>query len=336
MALILLAAMTSLKMNAATPPAPLFVDPHYQGSCDPEIIWNQHEEEWWIFYTARRALHDETFVATPLGVAASKDLIQWEFKGYCSFDGIPGEKDNHETFWAPAICREGDTYHMFVTWKMDTDTTRGQWGGPGYVIQYSAPASDLLNGWKRVQKISKLEERALDATVWKDGETWKLWYKGRKDGGPKASLIAMQSEDLLNWKIDNSDTGEVFNETATGYGFEEAPFFFEWKGKKWLITDPHEGLIVYESDDARSWKMNNVILKEGGSREQDGSMARHCSVLVEEGRAFVFYHVEPWRDYGTPPYIQPRENRRAAIQIAELELADGKVVCDRDKDLILK
>ena len=51
-------------------PKPLFFDPHYHGSCDPEIVWNACTGEWWIFYTARRATREHgTYVGTPIGVA---------------------------------------------------------------------------------------------------------------------------------------------------------------------------------------------------------------------------------------------------------------------------
>nr|WP_319480191.1 hypothetical protein [uncultured Draconibacterium sp.] len=46
-----------------------------------------------------------------------------------------------------------------------------------------------------------------------------------------------------------------------------------------------------------NWKFQGTILKEGGTRELDNSMARHCSVSVKDGRAFIFYHLEPWRRY---------------------------------------
>ncbi|MFH1716483.1 MAG: hypothetical protein ABIF19_03965, partial [Planctomycetota bacterium] len=42
--------------------SPIFADPHYHGSCDPETVWNDHEEEWWIFYTARRGNDYHMFV----------------------------------------------------------------------------------------------------------------------------------------------------------------------------------------------------------------------------------------------------------------------------------
>ncbi|KAA5545597.1 sulfatase-like hydrolase/transferase [Roseiconus nitratireducens] len=83
---------------------PMFADPHYNGSCDPEIVWNAHENEWFIYYTARRATRESaSYVGTPLGVISSPDLLNWRFRGYCAFDGRKGTPDNADTHWAPGI-----------------------------------------------------------------------------------------------------------------------------------------------------------------------------------------------------------------------------------------
>ena len=36
-------------------PAPLFRDPIYDCPTDPAVIWNREEEQWYLFYTQRRA-----------------------------------------------------------------------------------------------------------------------------------------------------------------------------------------------------------------------------------------------------------------------------------------
>ena len=77
----------------------------------------------------------------------------------------------------------------------------------------------------------------------------------------------------------------------------------------------------------------------------DNNMARHCSVAVIDDRAFIFYHVEPWRQYDleqlkgkdrVPIFKQPLKHRRSVLQIAELKLEDRKLVCDRDERIVLK
>ena len=37
-------------------PAPLFRDPIYDCPTDPTVIWNREEEQWYLFYTQRRAM----------------------------------------------------------------------------------------------------------------------------------------------------------------------------------------------------------------------------------------------------------------------------------------
>ena len=75
------------------PNAPLFADPNYNGSTDPEIIYNPVTKEYLVYYTARRTLSGEPFVGCPIGVISSKNMLDWTFEGYCSFDGVGGKKD---------------------------------------------------------------------------------------------------------------------------------------------------------------------------------------------------------------------------------------------------
>ncbi len=333
-------ALTGLSLTgqASDIPAPIFVDPVYHGSCDPEIVWNPDTEEWLIFYTARRALHERTYVGTPLGLAASKDLKAWVFRGYLKFDGEGGQPDDTRTFWAPAIIRHGDRFHMFVTYKPESSTASdsGTWGGDGRIRHYAAPVDDPVNGWEFVADLHGPEIISLDATVYRDEDAWHVWFKGRtRDTRPR--LHHLVSTDLMTWEKSDAPTGDVFNRDVTGYGFEEAPYVFQWQNTYWLITDPHQGLLVYSSPTATDWKLRGVILKEGGGRLLDGSMGRHCSVAVVDGRAFIAYHVEPWRDYSTGKSAihQPEKNRRAVLQMAELRVVGGELVCDRNAPIFL-
>lgn len=320
-----------------TLPAPLFIDPNYHGSCDPEIIWNEHEQAWWIFYTARKGTEENTWVGTPLGVASSRDLKHWEFRGYCSFDGVGGEAKAKETFWAPAIIAHEGKYHMFVTWKPDSIPADGKaWGShPGKIVHYSAPANDLLRGWKKVGIIHEPDLSTIDATVYQQGEFFHVWFKGREPG-KKNELFHLKTRDFKTWTNEGLSQSDVFNPAKTGYKFEEAPYIFSWQGKQFLITDSHEGLLTYMSKDGDNWKYQGVILKEEGERPYDHSRARHCSVAVIGERAFIFYHVEPWREYGEISISkQPVMNRRSVLQAAELKMEKGKLVCDRNAIVLL-
>jgi hypothetical protein len=315
-------------------PSPIFIDPNYHGSCDPEVIYNPADSAWYIYYTARKGNRENTFLGTPLGVIRSKNLVDWQFLGYCKFDGVGGAKDAGETFWAPAITVANNTMHMFVTWKPDTLPLLGAWGGPGKIVHYQTSVNDPVNGWSKVADMHDTTMNSLDATVYFDSGNYHVWYKGKAKGQSKNELYHLVSSDLYNWEEAGFSQSDVFNAAASGSNFEEAPYVFDWKGAKWLITDPHNGLFVYKGYDGDKWKFQGTILKEGGIRLYDTSMARHCSVAVVDGRAFIFYHVEPWRDYkGKPIFKQPVKNRRSVIQMAELELVDGILTCDRNKEI---
>ena len=316
--------------------APLFIDPNYHGSCDPEVIYNPGDQNWYLYYTARKGNAENTWLATPIGVLKSKNLVDWEFLGYCKFDGIGGKKDAEATFWAPAIIAHNGKLHMFVTYKPDTLPLKGAWGGIGKIVHYETLNDNPVDGWTKVADMHDTTMNTIDATVYKDGEEFHVWFKGREKGSKKNELYQLVSKDLFSWESRGFSKSDVFNESVTGSGFEEAPYIFEWNKDKWLITDPHMGLFVYKGYDGDKWKFMGTILKEGGNRKYDNSMARHCSVAVKDGRAFLFYHVEPWRDYeGEPIFRQPLENRRSVLQMAELELTDGCIYCDRDKVLNL-
>jgi predicted GH43/DUF377 family glycosyl hydrolase len=325
-------------------PAPLFVDPNYHGSCDPEIVWNEYEQQWYIYYTARRPILENTWLQTPIGVAISKDMINWEFKGYCKFDGVGGEKDASSTFWAPAIISSNDTLHMFVTWKPDTIPTQGAWGGQGWIVHYKTPLSDPVDGWLKVGTLHEDNLNAIDATVYQKDNAYHVWFKGKESGASKNELYQRVTSDFINWEARGFSQSDVFNAAATGSNFEEAPYIFEWKNSYWLITDPHQGFFVYKSNDAENWKFQGTILKEGGTRNLDNSMARHCSVAVKDGRAFIFYHVEPWRRYDLENkkgedkvriFDQPLKNRESVLQMAELKVVNSTIYCDRNEKVKL-
>ncbi|MEM6633428.1 MAG: family 43 glycosylhydrolase [Bacteroidota bacterium] len=318
--------------------SPLFIDPNYHGSCDPEIVWNEVEKAWWIFYTARKGTEENTWVGTPLGVTSSKDLINWEFRGYCSFDGVGGKPTAKETFWAPAIIAHEGVYHMFVTWKPDSLPSEGRpWGAsPGKIVHYKAPVHNLLSGWEKVGIIHDPGLNTIDATVYQQGDEFHVWFKGRIPG-EKNELYHMVTRDFESWADRGFTQSDVFNEAVTGSNFEEAPFIFTWQDRMHLITDPHKGLFTYVSEDGNNWDFQGTILLEPGTRPYDNSMGRHCSVAVVEDRAFIFYHVEPWRDYDGPSIAkQPVANRRSVLQIAELNWEKGQLMCDRNKQIVIQ
>jgi uncharacterized sulfatase len=303
-------------------PKPLFIDPHYHGSCDPEVVWNEESGEAWIYYTSRRSTRGRaSYVGTPIGVASSKNLVDWEFRGYAAFDGVPGKKDMPVTFWAPGVIRRGDVWHMFVTYK---DNARPPWGGNGTIRHYTAPVSDPLNGWKPAGVPDFPQPDPIDVTLIEVDGKVRAYYRVGNGGGIQWS----ETEDLKSWIHHGKCPGDI---NRSGIGYQEAPYVFRFGGAFWMLTDPHKGLSVYRSDDAVTWKAHTTILKQPGTGLQDGTFGRHPSVLVKDDRAFLFYHVEPNRPYPSPPPEKRSvEMKKSVLQVAELRIVDGKLVCERD------
>jgi hypothetical protein len=319
-------AVTALAASERTVvPKPLFADPNYHGSCDPEIVWNETAGEWWAFYTARRATQNDTYVGTPIGVAASRDLATWRFAGYVTFDGQPGAPDMPVTFWAPAVIRVGDVWHMFVTYK---DNATPPWGGIGVIRHYTAPASDPLHGWKLADVPPFAQPDPIDATILSiDGE-FRAYYRVSAGGGVQWST----SRDLVQWEQRGPCPGDVNAPPARrGFDYQEAPYVFRFGSAYWMLTDPHRGLAVYRSDDAVTWKLQGRILEQPGRGARDDTRARHPSVAIVGERAFLIYHVEPNRPYPTPPpEARTTEMKKAWLQLAELKLDGDRLTCDRD------
>lgn len=303
-------------------PKPLYADPNYHGSCDPEVIWNESSGEILVFYTARRAtLEKASYVGTPIGAISSPDLIHWRFRGYLSMDGMVGKKDMPVTYWAPGIVRHGERWHMFVTHK---DNARPPWGGKGVIRHYSAPAEDLISTWKFEGIPNFPQPDPIDASLITIGNAVRAYYRVGENGGIQWS----ESADLITWKHHGPCPGDV-NRPERGY--QEAPYVFKFKNVYWMLTDPHSGLNVFRSTDGVSWAAKGQILAGQGNAESDGSRGRHPSVLVRGERAFLFYHVEPWRPYPSPPPEQRTVRQKMSfLQVAELKVLEDRLLCDRD------
>ncbi len=98
-----------------------------------------------------------------------------------------------------------------------------------------------------------------------------------------------------------------------------------------MITDEWAGLAVHHSNDATHWtrQEGENPLSRPGKGEQDGVMGNHADVVVSGGRAYLFYFTHPGRLPGVKE--DGPGQRRSVIQVAELEVANGRLVCDRDR-----
>ncbi len=312
-------------LSAQELPDAYFQDPNYNGSADPEIVWNPHARQWWIFYTGRRATLEGgmTYAGNAIGVAASDDGHHWSHVGYCKFDGEGGLPDSKDTYWAPGIIADGQQFHMFVTFLPGQPRP---WTGTSEIVHYVAPVNDLLHGWKKVESIPQAHH-VIDAGLIKQNETFELYYK------KKGKVGLLTSTNLQDWE----DQGPIAGDVNTMHNVE-GPYPFFWKNAKWLVTDPHNGIQIYRQSADNSWTHQGTILLEPGQRDLDHSRGRHASVAVVGDRAFIVFHVEPQRPYegkSISPDKKTVAQKICVLQMAELIDQGTTVTCDRNQPVIL-
>lgn len=296
-------------------PAPLYVDPVYDGAADPTLVWNREEKSWWMFYTARRAnAPDEPGVrwvhGTDIGIAVSSDGgHSWNYRGMAR--GLPFEPGPN-TWWAPEVVWHGDRYHMFVSYVpgMPSD-----WSGPRHILHYT---SENLADWRKESRLNLSSERVIDPCVFRlpDG-TWRMWYKDEADS---SHIHAADSADLHAWRV----VGPA--ESSRG---QEAPNVFRLGGFYWMLTDSAH-LNLYRSTDAVSWDYRGPFMREKGRRRDDNWAAQHPDVVVLGDAAYIVYFVHP---YGKE-HVEPGKHR-SVIQIAGLVVRDGELVALRDDPFVL-
>ncbi len=300
---------------------PLFRDPVYDGAADPTVIWNQHEQKWFMFYTNRLAntkgLDGVSWVhGTRIGIAESSDGgATWAYRDTCDIQ----YRLTDYTHWAPEVVENNGLYHMYLSYVPGVFT---DWNHPRWIVHLTS--KNLIN-WKFESKLNLSSERCIDACVFRlpDG-TWRMYYNNETD---RKSIYYADSPDLYKW----TDSGKK----VVGDQGGEGPNVFHWKGKNWMLVDNWKGLGVYSSDDFVNWKRQEKnILKEPGKGPDDNVIGGHADVVVSGDKAYIFYFTHP----GRTPENKGKDNyqtRRSSIQVAELEYIDGQIVCDRDKPVQL-
>lgn len=310
----------------AVTPAPLYRDPVFDGAADPVLAWQPERKTWWMLYTQRRAKLDLPGVAwshgTAIGVAESRDGGKtWEYLGGLpleSPDGKPG------SFWAPDVIRDdAGKFHLFVTYVPGEGDKHVGWDGTRFIYQYTS--ADLWN-WKLEQKIPTGSDHCIDPSLCRmTNGAWRMWFKDEARG---SNTGALESRDLTEWKP-VKDPG-----VSKLYG--EGPKAFQFKGSYWLIKDPNSGLDVYRSTDLENWTYQGKILEKPGKRNDDGTIGKHCDVVVCGERAFIIYFTHPdTQDFPGKNGILPYAARRSSIQAAELEVRHGRLICDRDQPFFI-
>jgi hypothetical protein len=297
---------------------PLFRDPVFDGAADPVIIWNRQEKKWFILYTNRRAnvpgLNGVSWVhGTSIGIAESVDGATWKYRDTCDIRYRP---DPGYTFWAPEVIEFKGLYHMYLSY---VPGIFNDWNHPRRIVHLTS--KNLIN-WDYQSTLKLSSDRCIDACVFRlpDG-AWRMYYNNEVDS---KSIYYADSPDLYKW----TDSGKKVIGDQTG----EGPNVFSWKGRTWMIVDNWKGQGVYSSTDFVNWtRQEKNILQVPGTGSDDGSIGYHADVLVNGDRAFIIYFTHPGRAAGAAR----GDTRRSSIQIAELGLENGQIVCDRDKPVFI-
>ena len=328
---VAMAADPATRPSPRVVPTPMFNDPNYESAADPEAVWNERAHEWWVFYTARRMMADRNpgCGGTPIGVCASKDLVDWRFVGYCKFDGVGGDKDAATTAWAPGIIADGaGRHHMFLTYK---PSAAGMWGGDRSVIRHYVVEADgdLLNGWTKVADVTP-PPQTIDAGLISAAGQWWMFYRDiPKKTDPPGTIYWATSPDLNAWTLHGHVANPVNDRAVNGANYQEAPYPFRWQGHYWLLTDQGGRLGQYRSDDLKSWTFTGPLLQNPGWRPLDKNSGKHPSVAVIGDRAFIFYFNHPYAPADRTP-LERKKAGRSWLHLSELTVHDGKLDCDRN------
>ena len=139
-----------------------------------------------------------------------------------------------------------------------------------------------------------------------------MWYK---DENQRSATCYADSDDLYTWE---------YRGIAAGDEAQEGPNVFAFAGKYWLIADIWQGQAVYSSDDCEYFvRQKENILGTEGLRKFDNFRGAHADVFVTEDRAFIVYFTHP----------DPTYHPRSAVQMAELKVENGVLVCDRNAEV---
>jgi sucrose-6-phosphate hydrolase SacC (GH32 family) len=192
--------------------------------------------------------NEETFLH-----AISKDLLNWEMKGYVLRTGSEGEAD-YSKIWAPHVILHNGVYYMFYA-----GVTHEKEGWTDHVETICLATSTDLEHWTKHKPNpvyrapgwatgSQPPIAARDPMVIRDEENkhWIMYYTALypvKDGLKNAVGIAI-SDDLINWK----DAGIAVKDDRNGA--TESPFVVKRDGKYYIFMNDR---ISVSDDPVKGW-----------------------------------------------------------------------------------
>ena len=199
---------------------------------------------------------------------------------------LPLKGKASDTFWAPEVVFDGESYRMFVTY---IDGVFSEWAGEASIEQYISP--DLLQ-WRRVGRVEIESARVIDPCLFPlPAGGWRMWYKDEKRG---SRTCFCDTDDFVSWRYG----GFATDETA-----QEGPNVFALGGYFWLVADVWDGLAVYRSDDLTRFVRQRGNILPG--------IASHADVFCEGEKARLVY------------FTYPEGGRRSAVCECELTVKNG-------------
>ncbi len=284
-------SVTAQHIDIANVPKPLFRDPVYDGAADANLIWNDETQEWWMFYTQRRANVSTQgtgwVYGTDIGIGVSKDNGKtWHYTGIA--EGLNFEPGRN-TWWAPCVRKLGNKYHMFVSYIRGVQF---DWRGDGMIAHYT---SKNLRDWK-FERIVPHQTNVIDPTIhlMPDGN-YGLWCTHH------GKTWLATSKNLKKWtKHDRPVITDIPH---------EAPIVFRMNGVYWMVTDPlgdYSGLAVYRSEDCVNWE-----------RKSDLMLGGHADIAVDGNKGYIVYfrHFE-----------KEGHSRCTSLHMSEIQEKNGELV----------
>lgn len=270
---------------------PLYRDPPFDAPTDPVLCFNAEANKWFMYYTARRA------------TATNAPGVSWV---HGSNIGVAESADGGVTwtYKGTADIAYGKDRHPndYTYWAPEVIWAQGQYHMflsfvPGIFTDWNHPreighltSRDGLK-WDTVGKVDLKSDKVIDACVIQlPNGTWRMWYK---DEQKSPTLCYADSPDLDRW--------ETKGNAVTDFS-GEGPKVIHWHDSYWLVADCwRNGMRVWRSEDCLSWKLQDTRL-----------LGSHGDAVVSGNRAWWFYFTE--------------RGRRAAIDVVELNVADGQLV----------
>ena len=302
-------------------PKPLFRDPVHDGAADPVVVYSKPHARWLMFYTNRRANVQNTsgvewVHGSRIGIAESQDGLLWRYRDTADINFRPVSDYTH---WAPEVIGHDGIFHMYLTFVPGVFQ---DWSHARDIIHLT---SKNLTDWKYESTLELSSKKVIDACVFQmENGTWRMWYNNEADD---KSIYYADSPDLYQWE----DKGKALGDRPG-----EGPVVFRWKDAYWMIVDVWRGLGVYSSDDLEIWlRQEENLVEHPGTGLDDQVKGGHADVVVNGDKAFLYYFTHPGRymsGEGCDGYAQ----RRSAIQVTELKYENGKLICDRNREVDAK